>query len=95
MRLEENINQDIERCQAQIAAIYSLPLSEQCPITLEGFQRKLKFLFNEKSTFNIKVYQARVVLPNGSQCSPAEYGSSIKQRALQTHHKTIQQLKRA
>lgn len=92
MRLEYSLNKKIERCQAQIAAIYDLPISQQCPITLEGFQRKLKFLLNEKSLLNIEVYQTRTVLPNRSEVCAAQHSETIKQRALQTHNCTIRQL---
>lgn len=92
LKLEE-INKKIERCQAQIAAIYDLPESEQCPITLEGFQRQLKFLLNEKSMYDITVYSTPVKQANRPQNTAQASNTSIKERALQACHCTIQEVK--
>jgi len=93
MRNLETLNQDIDRCQAQIAAIFDLPLSEQCEITLQGFQIQLKYLLNERERINAKAPKATIVLFNQSGCFSKEYASELKQRAFQTHNCTIQQTK--
>lgn len=51
MRSINEVNEEIHRCKKQIDAVMDLPIHEQCEITLEGFQRKLKFLLNEKSLY--------------------------------------------
>lgn len=95
MRIETTLNQKIERCQGQIAAIFDLPDAEQCPITIEGFQRQLKHLLHEKVTLNIKVHQARVVLPNGSEVCTQQHSKTIRERALEACNNTIQELKQS
>lgn len=99
MRTIETINQDIARCQGQIAAIYDLPENEQDPITLEGFQRQLKFLLNEKSMLDIRVYNgssikditvhaARVVTINGEDVPFS--AAHFKARAQNAVNRSIQ-----
>lgn len=103
MRTLEDINKDIDRCQLQIIAIYELTPSEQQLIenliVLEGFQRKLKFLLNERSIQTsaftelgaIQVNGARAVLPNGSE-QTFMYGGTFTERAFKTNSFSIQQL---
>lgn len=106
MRKIENINQDIERCQAQIAGTYNddfMYKHKDYLIVREGFQRKLKFLFNEKSMLdlqnphncgvkNITVNAARIVTPSGADIPYTK--EDFKTRAILTIHRTIQELQR-
>lgn len=101
MRTIKKINQDLDRCRGQIAAIYALPEKEQCPITLEGFQRHLKFLLNEKSLLDISVYNGssikditvhgvRVVSIDGQDVPFTS--QHLKARSQNALHSTIQDI---
>lgn len=99
MRLIETINKDIIRCQGQIAAIFDLSEIEQqteaSKITIEGFQLQLQKLYNEKewAIKNIRVIDAKIENGDKSKVISLQDKANFSERALQTHHYTIQQLK--
>jgi len=87
---------EIERCQLQIATIFGLPAKEQetesNQIVLQGFQLQLKILFHEKSRLeNSKRAKSGSGNKNQSRVRKIKLECRFKERALQTHHCTIQQ----
>lgn len=103
MHTIEKIDQDIERCQGQIAKTFENDYifeNQDHLIIREGFQRNLKFLLNERRLHttaptelnNKTVIGATVVLPNGSE-QPFMYGRTFAERAFQTCNFSIQQTK--
>ena len=75
------LNEKIIRCQSQIAAIYDLPKSEQCNISLQGFQLQLQNLLNEKSK-GLQVVSAEVLEPHTSGHRKRSMYSANKLREL-------------
>ena len=95
MRNIDIINNDITRCQTQIAMTYDDTIrfsnDEERQITRQGFQMQLQKLFNERA-LHIEVHGATVVLSDGSEKLLPDSTALLKRRSMEACCYTIRQV---